>query len=236
MAPDRQRPPQGSGRRPARRYAALAGAISAALLCQAALAQMYVCTVNGRTYTGQQPPFECRNSDLRELNADGSLHRIIPAPRTPEQIRRDEEARQAQLEKEEEARSQARKDRALLETYASVEEIEQARKRDLGGRQILIDRADSRIAQYHKERKRLDDEAEFYVNREMPRKLKDAFATNKTLTDQQEKTRADSVAEMARINERYDAARRRFEDIESAARQAEDERRRASEQLRQDPQ
>jgi hypothetical protein len=96
----------------------------------------------------------------------------------------------------------------------------------LAGRQMLIDRADQRIAQYEKERKRLDDEAEFYVNRELPLKLKDAFEANKALVEQQEKTRADAQLEMKRINERFDAERRRYMELEEMAAEAAEARRR----------
>jgi hypothetical protein len=210
-------------------------ALTTLLLSQGAPAQsyLYVCTVGNHTITGQLPPPECKNTDVRELNHDGTLHRTIPAPRTADQIRKDEEETETRLRKEENERAESRKDRALMETYSNVDEIEAARRRDLAGRQMLIDRADSRIAQYKKERKRLDDEAEFYVNREMPRKLKESFTTNEALTEQQEKTRADSLAEMQRINERYDQNRKRFEEIERMAKAAEEARRKAAEQAQQ---
>lgn len=210
-------------------------ALATLLLSHGAAAQeyLYVCTVGNHTITGQLPPPECKNSEVRELNRDGTLHRVIPAPRSAEQIRRDKDAEEARLRQEELQRAEARKDRALMETYSNPDEIEAARRRDLAGRQMLIDRAESRIAQYKKERKRLDDEAEFYVNREMPRKLKESFATNEALTEQQEKTRSDSIAEMRRINERYDADRKRFDEIERMAHEAEEARRKASEQSQQ---
>jgi hypothetical protein len=201
-------------------------------LCQGAWAESYVCKVGDHTYTGQIPPPECRNVDVRVLNADGSLNHVISAPLTPEQRRKLEEEQRQQALQEDLARKQRSEDRALLETYSSVDEIEAARQRDLAGRKLLIDRADARIQQYQRERKRLDDEAEFYVNHEMPRKLKEAYATNQTLTEQQQKTRADSLAEMVRINERYDAKRKRFEELEREAQEAQAARRAAEEQLR----
>jgi hypothetical protein len=214
---------------PSRILRLAAAALAAALLCQGAAAQyLYVCTVNGHTITGQLPPLECKNVEVRELNTDGTTHKIIAAPRNAEQIKRDRQAEEERMRQEEAQRAEARKDRALLETYSSVDEIEAARKRALAGQQMLVDRADSRIAQYKKEKKRLDDEAEFYVKHEMPRKLKDAYATNQTLTEQQEKARADAMANMTRINKSFDEDHQRFEEIERAAREAEEARRRAA--------
>jgi hypothetical protein len=207
-------------------------AAAAMLLCSAATADMYVCTNKaGRTVSGDLPPPDCKDRDIRVLNPDGSLQRVIPAPLTAQQRRERDAAEEARLRQEELDRAQSRRDRALMETYGSVEEIEFARKRSLAGRQMLVDRANERIAQYKKEKKRLDDEAEFYAKREMPAKLKEEFAANKTLTEQQEKTRADAQVEMKHINERFDADRRRYEEIQDMAAKATAAREREAAQM-----
>jgi hypothetical protein len=207
--------------------AAIAALVSLSLCNVVRAAETYVCTDrSGHTIAGPEPPPECRDRDVRVLNPDGSLKRIIPAPLTQEQRRKRDAEEELRMRQEESERAQARRDRALLETYSNVDEIDSARKRSLAGRQMLIDRADQRIAQYEKERKRLDDEAEFYVNRELPLKLKDAFEANKALVEQQEKTRADAQLEMKRINERFDAERRRYMELEEMAAEAAEARRR----------
>ena len=222
MVPDR--PP--SPRRPplagVRRALLLGGIGTAALLGQPALAQqfLYVCNSHGHTISGGLPPPECKGEDIRELNPDGTLHRLIPAPLTAEQRRKRDEDEAARIEEEEKQRAQSRKDRSLLETYGSVSEIEAARTRTIASRQVLIDRAEQRIAQYAKERKRLDDEAEFYAKREMPAKLKDAFQANKELTAQQEKTKSDVLQEIRALNDRYDADEKRYRELEDMAAKA----------------
>jgi len=205
----------------------------AALSCPAARAQtmMYVCTDRaGHTHAERYPPPECKDRDVRQLNPDGSLKKIIPAPLTREQRKKKEAEDEARLLEEEQERAQAHKDRALLETYGSADEIDSARRRDLAGRQMLIDRANQRIAQYDRERKRLEDEAEFYAHHEMPAELRDKFAANKVLVQQQEKTRADAQVEMQHINEHYDAEKQRFLELEDMARKAADAREREAAQ------
>jgi hypothetical protein len=215
--------PQGPARAgPAQSGPGAAALLLALLLSAPVHAQqyLYVCNSHGHTISGGLPPPECRGEDIRELNPDGTLHKLIPAPLTQEQRKKrdlDEEARRQQEENE---RAQSRKDRALLETYGSVSEIEAARTRTIAGRQVLVDRADQRIAQYAKERKRLDDEAEFYAKREMPAKLKDAFEANKALVAQQEKTKADVQQEIRVLNARYDADIKRYKELEDMAAQA----------------
>jgi len=194
----------------------------AALLAAPAQAQqfLYVCSSHGHTISGGLPPPECKGEDIRELNPDGTLHRLIPAPLTQEQRRKRDQDEEARRQEEEQERAQSRKDRALLETYGSVSEIEAARTRTIAGRQVLVDRADQRIAQYAKERKRLDNEAEFYAKREMPAKLKDAFEANKALVAQQEKTKADALQEIRNLNTRYDADIKRYQELEEMAAKA----------------
>jgi hypothetical protein len=221
MAPE---PLSQSSRRPVRPPLAAPGAalLLALLLHAPAHAQqfLYVCTSHGHTLSGGLPPPECKGEDIRELNPDGTLHKLIPAPLTQEQRKKRDQDEELRRQEEENERAQARKDRALLETYGSVSEIEAARTRTIAGRQVLVDRADQRIAQYAKERKRLDDEAEFYAKREMPAKLKEAFDANKALVAQQEKTKSDVQQEIRTLNARYDADIKRYQELEDMAAKA----------------
>jgi hypothetical protein len=222
--PDLDCPPT-TARALARRLArglALGALGMAVLLGDPARAQqfLYVCTTHGHTISGGLPPSECKGEDIRELNPDGTLHRLIPAPLTQEQRRKRDQDEQERMLAEEHERAQSRKDRSLLETYGSVSEIEAARARNIASRQVLVERADQRIAQYVKEHKRLDDESEFYAKREMPSKLKDAFEANKALMAQQEKTKADVLLEIGAINARYDAEVKRYRELEDMAAKA----------------
>ncbi|HYA66161.1 MAG TPA: hypothetical protein VEE84_05705 [Burkholderiaceae bacterium] len=188
----------------------------------------YVCTTAaGHTISGDLPPPECKDRDIRVLNPDGSIRNVLPAPLTKEgRKKRDEEQAKRQLEEEAE-RKQAQKDRSLLEAYGSVEEIDAARDRAVQGRQALIDRANQRIAVYLRERKRLDDEAEFYAKRELPQQLKEAYETNSALTKQQEKTRADAEHEIQQIKEHFEADKKRYIQLESMAAEAAEARERS---------
>lgn len=194
---------------------------AALLLCglagaAAAQQSIFVCSdAKGRTISGDRPPHECVGA-IRELRSDGSVRRVLEPPMTPAQkaARAAEEKRQR--EEADRQRAQMRKDLALLETYASEEEIENARARALATRQALIERATRRMEEHRRERRKLDIEAEFYAKREMPDKLKRAFEGNAALMRSEEKIIADSRAEMQRINERFDAERKRWRELVSA--------------------
>jgi len=204
------------GRDPARAAAIAAALFLCGLGAAAAQQSIFVCSdAKGRTLSGDRPPAECVGA-IRELRSDGSVRRVIEPPLTPEQkaARAAEEKRQR--EEADRQRAQMRKDLALLETYASEEEIENARARALATRQALIERATRRLEEHQRERKKLDNEAEFYAKREMPDKLKRAFEGNAALIRSEEKIIADSRAEMQRINERFDAERKRWRELVSA--------------------
>ncbi|MGE5337136.1 MAG: hypothetical protein ACM3PU_04860 [Gemmatimonadota bacterium] len=180
----------------------------------AATGSLFICTdSSGKTITGDVPPPECANRPIRELNRDGSVRQVIAPPLTPEQRAQKAAEDRRKAEEEKLRRDQARRDRALLDAYGDENEIEQARARSIEGRRVIIDRARKRLGELQRERKKLDDEAEFYVRRQQPERLKRAYATNADMVKAQEKIIDDTDAELKRINERFDADRQRFQEL-----------------------
>jgi len=196
--------------------------LAAALLTAMPLAQaqLFVCTdARGRTITGDKPPPECADKAVRELRSDGSVRRTIEPPLTPEQKAAREAEAKRQREEAEKQRAQMRRDLTLLETYASEAEIEDTRNRALGSRQQLIDRSQQRLVEHQKERKKLDNEAEFYSKRQMPDKLKRAFEGNAALIRTEQRVIDDVRADMDRVNGRFDAELKRWRELVSSGAQ-----------------
>ena len=197
----------------------------AAALCAAAAAhaQMYICTTgSGQMFTGDYIPAACRNHEIRVLNPDGSVREIIPAPLTPEQKKAQEAADEARRKQEEARLRRERKDRALLTTYTSVGDIEAARRQTLAGLQATIQRADAAIAQYERERKRLDEDAEFYLHHPTPARLQEEFQDNRILLRQQRQVRDRAQAEIERVNQQFDADRQRYIELQGGSAAAAD--------------
>ncbi|HSQ09123.1 MAG TPA: hypothetical protein VLN25_00690 [Burkholderiaceae bacterium] len=194
-----------------------AATLSVALAALSASAQtpttMFSCVANGKTYSADRPPPECANSEMRELNRDGSVRRVIPRPLTVEEQRARALEAKKKLEEEEKLLAQRRRDRALLEAYATDAEIEAARKKSLEGAEQAIKRSQERADSLAKYRKRLDDEAEFYKKREQPDSLKRAYALNAQAVTAEERIMAEARGEVARINERFDAERKRYKEL-----------------------
>lgn len=203
---------------PDRSRTAIGGAIVALAVAAApASATMFVCTTaDGRTITGDRPPAECADVPIRELRADGLVRRVIEPPLTEEQRRaRAEQARLAK-QRHDEKRAQARQDIALLETYASEADIEVARKTALASRQAMIDRSRKRLETFAVERKKLDEETEFYVNRKLPLKLEQAIEANESLVQAEQRLIVEMQADITRINKRFDDEAGRYRELREA--------------------
>ena len=199
------------------RFAALGAFLALALTAAPASATMYVCTTPaGKTITADRPPPECASVPIRELRPDGTVRRVIEPPLTAEQHKARTEQAQRERREREAKRAQARQDIALLETYASDKDIEAARQAALASRQSMIDRSKKRLETFAEERKKLDDEAEFYVNRKIPDKLERAIEANESLVQAEHRLIADMQADMARINKRFDTEAERYRELVSA--------------------
>jgi len=192
------------------------GSVAVALLlaAPAASAALYVCIdAKGKTITADRPPPECGNVPIKELRSDGSVRRVIQPPLTDEQRRAQNEKARRDNQEQESKRTQARRDIALMETYAGEAEIESARKAALNSRQVVIDRSRQRLEAFGAERVKLEHEAEFYANRKLPEKLERALESNKELAQAEHRLIADMQADMLRINKRFDGELGRFREL-----------------------
>lgn len=174
---------------------------------------IFTCSVSGKTFSGDRMPQECANSEVRELNRDGSLRRVIARPLTQEELRTRANEAKKRLEDEDKQLAQRRRDKSLLEAYATDEEIEAARAKSLESAAQAMARAKQRIDGLNGERKKLDDEAEFYKKRVLPDQIKRSFVSNQQQISSEEKILSDARAETQRINELFDAQKRRFREL-----------------------
>ncbi|MEG0822355.1 MAG: hypothetical protein RR101_12060 [Burkholderiaceae bacterium] len=177
-------------------------------------APLYVCIdTRGKTHTGDRPPPECVHSDLRVLNRDGSLRQVIAAPLSPEQRAAKVAEDRRKAEEAQRLLEQRRRDRSLLEAYASEGDIQAARAKALASREAQIQRSRDRLARLAGDRKKLDNEAEFYAKREVPNALKRAYVNNAELVKTEERIMADTTVEMDRISLQFDAELARFREL-----------------------
>jgi hypothetical protein len=190
-------------------------------LPQGASSTLFCCeNTEGRRICADVLPLECYGREYRELGSNGVLRRVVPAPLSREEIaRREAEAQR----KEEAAARQAKQDRAdqlLIETYRDLEDIDRREAQAL----LLIDRAvagiRSNVEQLLAQRKRYEEEAEFYQGRPMPNELKQGMASVESELESIESAVAAREAEKEAIRAHFAADRARYVELVRAGRVA----------------
>jgi len=187
-----------------------------ALAPAAAQERMYKCVdARGKVYYTQVPPPECLGRDTQELNKSGTLIRKNPAALSPAQVQARDAERKKKIEDEERAKEERRKNLALLNTYSSEKDIEDARTRALKEAQGAIEDTERVIAGAKKRGQELEAEKEFYVKKPMPFKLKQEITNNEIEIRNQTSLLDAKKKEISKINAKYDEDKRRYVELTS---------------------
>lgn len=167
---------------------------------------VYTCTnAKGQHLRSDRPIAECTDREQRVLNRDGSLNRIVPPTLTADE-RAAREAEERRIAAERNARREAeRADRLLMQRYPNEAAHAKAREAALDTARAALKQSEDRLKVLAAERKPLADEAEFYVGRALPAKLKHDLESNDAAREAQRVLIANQQAEMVRINSLYDA-------------------------------
>jgi len=175
-------------------------------------------TQAGRKYYGSTIPPQCQGELVEALSAQGTLLFRIEPPLTAEQRaakeaeeRKAAEAEAANREVQRAAEVQARRDRALLQTYTDEQDIERVRQRALASNREASAQVEARVAQLRNRQGNLAKEAEKYPNpSEAPEKLRQDIKALAYDLSLQEQLLASRKREAAEINARYDEEKRKY--------------------------
>jgi hypothetical protein len=207
------------------RWAMLALA-AAALLPGAAGAQSFRCVgKDGKKYYGSTIPQQCIGQPVEQLSGQGTVIRRMD-PEGEEKLRAQKEANAEKKRKEDDiAREVQRRNRALLATYSSEKDIEEARARALADNQKQIKEVQSRIEGIKKRQETLGKEMEFYreappakgakakAGPKPPPKLVEDVQTAEVDLKSQENLLEIKKKEGAAINAKYDEDKRRYAEV-----------------------
>jgi len=196
----------------------LAGLAIFALLVAplAALAQpqtvTYRCTAkDGKKYYGSTIPRQCMGQPIEQLNARGMVVKRMDAE-GDEKARAEKEvelARKRELDTA--AKEESRRNRALLATYTSAKDIEEARRRTLAENQKTTLEVQLRIEGIKKDQVRLTKELEFYQGKNKPpAKLLEELKNAEIDIKAQEDLLGAKKREITTINAKYDDDRKRY--------------------------
>jgi DNA repair exonuclease SbcCD ATPase subunit len=157
----------------------------------------------GQRVCGDTLPQVCYGRAYRRIASDGTVIERVAAPMTAEE--RAEAARTERLKELEEARrrSQRLQDRALLDTYRDLSDIDTRERRAVDDIQRDLDKADRRMAELKKDAERLQEESKLHPSGDMPVDLQQAINDNLS-----EQSAQQTVIEAKRKN--IEAVRARF--------------------------
>lgn len=172
---------------------------------------IYSCPdAKGRPILRDRPIAECMDRNQEERNHDGSPRRQLPPSPTPDEAARREAEMQRERGRMATLAEAKRYDTNLLKRRPDEAAHERARQMDLDATRSAMKASEQRLGELQVERRRLEQEAEFYKGRPMPDGLRQSLGNNKAAVDAQRQSMANQASEMERINQNFDAERERL--------------------------
>ena len=177
----------------------------------------YRCTgTDGKKYYGSTIPMPCAGRPVEQMNAQGRVVRVID-PEGERKAREEKElAATKQQEQDAVSREEQRRSRALLATYTSDRDIDDARRRALADNEKAMVEVENKIEALKKRRAGYEKEMEFYKEAKDPKKgapptrlHNDIVNVNIDLKAQEDLLTA-KKREVSSINARYDEDKKRY--------------------------
>lgn len=186
------------------------GVVVLALLSAAGIAAaqgIFTCTTaNGRKITSDRPIAECANQDQKELNASGTVKRVVRPTMTAEEQRVADQKLKEEAEEKSRLEEERRKNRALLSRYPNRSVHDKERATALAQVDQVIGAAQKRIGELADQRKTINAELEFYKKdpNKAPASLRRQIEDNEKSVVVQKRFIADQDDEKKRANVRFD--------------------------------
>jgi hypothetical protein len=183
----------------------LSVAFALAVAWSVAAADTYSCTdAKGNRYTRDRRIVECNDRPQEVRGPSGVVIRIEQPTRTSDEEAAEEAKKAELLRVLAVQRENQRADQNLMKRFPSLAAHTNKRQAELDGWLQSLERARGRTSLLAKERKPLDDEAEFYAGRQMPALLRRQLDANDAAVQAQRDIVQRAQDEIARINARYD--------------------------------
>jgi hypothetical protein len=191
------------------RLIAIAAVLAALPL--AAEADSYRCiSKDGKRIYGSLIPAECQGRPVELLNAQGLVVKRID-PEGAEKERLAKEATEARKREEEAAaKESARRNQALLATYTSEKDIDDARARALAENTKATQQVASRIEELRKQQAGFQKQADQLKGKDLPAELQQDLKTVEADLQAQQQLLDVKKREADTINARYDEDKKRY--------------------------
>ena len=175
----------------------------------------YRCTAaDGKKYYGSTIPRQCFGQRIEQLNARGMVVKRYDAESDDKAKAEKEMSAAKKRELEAVSKETSRRNRALLATYTSEKDLEDARKRALADNQRAVAEVQARIAGIKKDQNRLTKELEFYTGKNKPpAKLTEEITNTEIDIKAQEGLLEAKKKEVDIINAKYDDDKKRYREL-----------------------
>ncbi|HUQ74085.1 MAG TPA: hypothetical protein VM183_05105 [Burkholderiales bacterium] len=184
-----------------------------------ALAQStYRCaSQDGKKYYGSTIPPQCYGRPVEMINSQGLVIKRID-PEGDEKERAEKAANLAKKKDEDTvSKEETRRNRALLATYTSEKDVDDARRRALAENEQAVKDVEAKIEAIKKARAKYDKELEFYVDKKgkakPPAKLAEDIKNSEIDMKAQEDLLAAKKKEVTVINAKYDEDKKRYAEV-----------------------
>ena len=186
---------------------------------QGAASTLYCCeTAEGRRVCSDVLPLECYGREYRELGAHGVVRRIVAAPLTREQVAKREVDEQRRKEEAERIEKENLADQILIDTYTGLADIGVREQQALQAIDSAVEGARSGVEALLKQRKRYEEEAEFYVGRQLPRAIESGMKAIDSELESIEVLAAQRETEKVAVRARFAIDRKRYKELVDAGR------------------
>lgn len=177
---------------------------------QSAPKQTFCCNdANGVQVCSDQLPAQCYNRAYRVMEGSTVVRRE-EAPLNAEQRRQRIAEEKRKAEEDRARREQVRRDRILVDTYNSVQDIDVQRERAIKEIEEGLVQAKNRLLELDKQRQTLADETEFYKRKPLPNDLKAAIRSNEADIAAQQSIVDSKRRDIDAVNARFDEDKRRY--------------------------
>ena len=177
----------------------------------ASQAETYRCIAkDGKRYYGSVIPAECQGRPVELLNAQGLVVKRIDAEGAEKERLAKEAADARKRQEESAAREAARRNQALLATYTSEKDIDDARARALAENTKATQQVASRIEELRKQHAGFQKEADDLKGKDLPAGLQQDLKTAEADLKAQEQLLNVKKREADVINARYDDDKKRY--------------------------
>lgn len=168
---------------------------------------IYTCVdAQGRKLTADRPIPECSDREQKVLNPSGTLKQKIGPTLTAAERAQQEAREKRELEERNRVAEERRRDRALLVRAPNQAAHDKQRSEALAQLAALGQAANVRLTELTKQRKRLDEEMEFYKKNpeKAPQNLRRQIEEINQNMAAQQRAISDQEAESQRVNARFD--------------------------------